>query len=117
MPSEPSERERCAFELGIKLGALFHQFTGTPVSLNSKASLEKAMEEAVKNQPYVVEAEVKIDRERLSSLCEASEFGYASLEGRMLSARVKVCYASSCFTGYLKYSPETGYCMMSLGEI
>lgn len=34
-----SDRERAVFEGGISLGALFHQFVGTPVSEKTKKSL------------------------------------------------------------------------------
>ena len=40
-------RERTIFEGAITMGALFHQFIGTPVSLDSVTSLEKAMEESM----------------------------------------------------------------------
>ncbi|MFH0966806.1 MAG: dihydroneopterin aldolase family protein, partial [Methanobacteriota archaeon] len=39
-----SDRERAAFEAGIKLGALYHQWVGTPVSRESANSLKLAME-------------------------------------------------------------------------
>ncbi len=111
--SMPTDSEIAAFEAGIKLGALFHQFVGTPVSLKTKVSLEKAMEEAVKNQPYVVDAEVRIDEERLK---EASKnpFGYTSLEGKMIYARVKVRFGGATLTGVLEYSLEKDYPEMKL---
>lgn len=113
----PSEREVCAFELGIKLGAVFHQFVGTPVSPRSKASLERAMEEAIKNQPYVVDARVEIDGEKLEDACGGSRYSYTSLVGEMLSARVEVCYGKACFTGSIEYSEEEGFCSMSINEV
>jgi hypothetical protein len=36
-----SKRERAIFEGAITMGALFHQFIGTPVSIKSVESLEK----------------------------------------------------------------------------
>ncbi|HIQ32623.1 MAG TPA: dihydroneopterin aldolase, partial [Methanothermococcus okinawensis] len=36
-------RERAVFEGGITLGALFHQFVGTPVSLKNREILERAI--------------------------------------------------------------------------
>ena len=35
-----NERERAGFEAGIKLGALYHQWVGTPISQDSAESLE-----------------------------------------------------------------------------
>ena len=38
-----SNRERAIFEGGISMGALYHQFVGTPVNIESCNSLEKAI--------------------------------------------------------------------------
>ena len=38
---------QAAFEAGIKLGALYHQFIGSPVSRDSADSLERGMSEAM----------------------------------------------------------------------
>jgi len=62
---ERKEVEEAAFEAGIKLGALFHQFIGVPVAERNVEILEKAMKSCVLLQPYVVDAEVK---HRLGSL-------------------------------------------------
>ena len=42
--SNITTRERAIFEGAISMGALFHQFVGTPVNKDTKESLEKAME-------------------------------------------------------------------------
>ncbi|MCX2818234.1 MAG: hypothetical protein ACI9QA_000288 [Methanobacteriota archaeon] len=83
MTDEEKAREAC-FETGIKLGALYHQFIGTPVSEDSVASLEEAVEEAVGSQRYVVDADVSVEG------VEHNRFGYDELEGTMLDVRVTV---------------------------
>ena len=60
--------ERAVFEAGIKLGGIFHQFTGTPVSMKSVESLEQGMMEAVRAQPLVKVVHIEIDREMLASV-------------------------------------------------
>ncbi|ENN96621.1 hypothetical protein J422_01228 [Methanocaldococcus villosus KIN24-T80] len=67
-----SQRERAIFEGGIKLGAIFHQFIGTPVSKKNKDLLERAIEESIKNQPFVYDIKVKIKNvsERYKALSE-----------------------------------------------
>ncbi len=100
-----SDREQAAFECGIKLGGIFHQFIGTPVSARSKKSLEKAIEEAVKNQPFVESVEVKINLRK---------HGYISLEGRMLDASVVVRFKSAKCRCRLKYIKEKDYPLMYL---
>lgn len=38
-----SHRERAMFEAGIKMGTIYHQFTGIPVNLNTVSELESLM--------------------------------------------------------------------------
>ncbi len=95
--SQLSDKERCIFETGIKLGATFHQFVGTPVSPDSKDSLGKAIEEAIKNQPYVKDAKVKI------TLSKLNEFGYATLSEEMLDILVTVEYGKVRCVSRMKY--------------
>ena len=44
------------------MGALFHQFTGTPVNLRIAEDLERAIAEAISLQPAIRDVEVHIDR-------------------------------------------------------
>ena len=53
-----TSQNQAVFEAGIKLGALYHQWVGTPVSQNSAAGLESAIEQAVILQPFVEEIAV-----------------------------------------------------------
>ncbi len=105
-------KEIAAFEVGIKLGALFHQFIGMPVSLKNAEILEKAMKSCIMLQPYVAGAEVRIDRKRLSE--KLSEFNYCSLEGDMIYARVEVEIEGIKAIGVLRWDDEKKYPMMSL---
>ena len=49
-----TDRERAILEGGISMGSLYHQFVGTPVSVDTISSLEKAMEDSIKLQPAVI---------------------------------------------------------------
>ena len=106
------KREKAAFEAGIKLGALFHQFIGAPVSLENADVLEKAMESCMRLQPFVVDAKVKINRERLKK--KLSGFNYTSLSGEMLEAWVKVEVEGVMASARLKWDEEKNYPLMSL---
>ncbi len=108
---ERKEFEEAAFEAGIKLGALFHQFLGTPVSEKNVEILEKAIESCVMLQPYVVDAEVKISREKLKKV---SSFGYTSLMPEMLHARVKVRVGMAEVSAVLEWNEEMNYPLMRL---
>jgi len=61
----PTDGERAAFEAGIKCGALYHQFAGTPVTPESAGSLASAMADAIENQPFCTDVEVRPHPERI----------------------------------------------------
>lgn len=84
--SNISSRERAIFEGGISMGALFHQFIGTPVSPKSAKSLEKSMEESLKLQPCIKKVSVNIDLEKINEV--NTEFDYVSLGGDMLDVKI-----------------------------
>ncbi|NPA62485.1 MAG: dihydroneopterin aldolase [Methanococci archaeon] len=98
-----SERERAVFEGGITLGALFHQFVGTPVSAKNKDILEKAIEEAMKNQPCVYDIEVEI---------KGVGEKYVSLEGKMLNVHLKIKINKTIANLKLKYIEDIDYPLM-----
>ena len=105
-------KEVAAFEAGIKLGALFHQFVGIPVSFDNVELIEKAIESCVKLQPYVREVEVRIDREKLKE--RLSGFNYCSLSGEMLYAKVKTAVEGYEATAVLEWDEEMKYPLMRL---
>ena len=105
-----TKREIAAFEAGIKLGALYHQFVGSPVSIRTAESLERAMQESISLQPYVREVRVHIDRDMLAE----NVFGYGELGGRMITAQVAVDYQGEMVTARLEYDREKDYPLMSL---
>ena len=41
-----TDRDRAAFEAGIKLGSIAHQFVGTPLTRRNAASIERTIEAA-----------------------------------------------------------------------
>ncbi len=108
--------DRCLafFEAGIKLGALFHQFIGAPVSLENVDLLERAMESCMRLQPYVVEAEVRIDRNKLRQ--KLSGFGYTSLDSELIYARVKVRVGGEEVVAVLEWDEEKRYPLMRIVE-
>ena len=84
--SNITKRERAIFEGAISMGALFHQFVGTPVNKNSKRSLEISMEESLKLQPAIENVQVEIRFDKLEE--SMTEFDYTSLTGDMLDVRI-----------------------------
>ncbi|MDI9623660.1 MAG: dihydroneopterin aldolase family protein [Methanothermobacter sp.] len=78
-----SNRERAIFEGAISMGALFHQFIGTPVNQDTLESLKTAIEDSIKLQPNIEDVKVEINLDDAEN-----EFGYVSLEGRMLDVKI-----------------------------
>lgn len=105
-----SQREQAIFEAGIKLGALYHQWVGTPISQESAESVERAIEKSVVLQPHVEEITVRLDR----SLMVPNRFGYSELSGLMFDVeivtRVGFAYCRA------RLSPQQGYPLMQVVE-
>ncbi len=103
-----TDREKTVFEAGIKLGALYHQWVGTPISRASAGSVEQAIEQAVILQPFVEEITVRLDR----GLMTENRFGYSELSGMMFDAeiitRVGFTYCRA------RLAPEGGYPLMKI---
>jgi dihydroneopterin aldolase len=105
-----SERERAVFEAGIKLGALYHQWVGTPISKKSATSVETAIEKAVILQPFVEEITVRLNRDLMTE----NVFGYSELSGLMFDVeivtRVGFAYCRA------RLAPRNGYPLMEIFE-
>ena len=109
----PTDEATASFEAGIKFGALFHQFIGTPVSPESAASLEVAIQESIENQPYCESVDVAIDRDLVAA--DAGPFGYTGLLGKHLSVEVEVAYEG--VEAHASMAMEDGYPMMRLDSV
>jgi dihydroneopterin aldolase len=111
-----TDRDNALFEAGIKLGALYHQFTGSPVNLDTVSSLEQAIRQSISVQPYVEDISVKINRDLLKSKLNG-EFGYTELQGPMLDVKITVKFGSIKVKVGMKYNPELNYPLMKIKEI
>jgi hypothetical protein len=107
---KPTNLERAIFEAGIKLGALYHQWVGTPIAQESAPSVASAIEKAVILQPFVEEITVKLD----PLLMKKNVFGYSELSGLMFDVeivtRVGFSYCRATLT------PDNGYPLMRILE-
>jgi hypothetical protein len=110
-----SKRERAIFEGAITMGALFHQFIGTPVSINTVESLEKSIQNAMELQPCIKSVQIKINREILEKI--KNEFDYISLTGEMLDVKVVSNYSDKRAVIRLKYINELNYPLMYVEEV
>jgi hypothetical protein len=110
-----TDRDNALFEAGIKLGALYHQFIGTPVSAETVESLENAIEQSVSLQPWVSTVTAKIDREKVRA--RANEFGYCELRGEMLDVTVVVRYKTVEVRVQVNYEKERDYPLMRIEAV
>ena len=105
-----NDRVQAVFEAGIKLGALYHQWVGTPISRNSAGSVETAIEQAVILQPCVEKITVNLNR----NLMTENIFGYSELSGIMFDVEITTRVGFSYCRARL--SVENGYPLMKIVE-
>ncbi len=113
--SNISKRERAIFEGAISMGALFHQFVGTPVNKNSKESLERAMEESLNLQPAIEKVEVTIRFDKLEE--SMTEFDYTSLTGDMLDVKIHTKVDDVLAIIRIEFIEELNYPLMYVEDI
>ena len=92
------------------MGALYHQFVGSPVSPKTASCLEEAMQESISLQPYVKRVRVSINQKML----QENAFGYSELEGRMITAEVEIDYEGEVIRARLEYDGQKNYPLMRL---
>jgi hypothetical protein len=113
--SNITKRERAIFEGAISMGALFHQFVGTPVNKDSKESLEKAMEESLSLQPAIEKVEVEIRFDKLEE--SMTEFDYTSLTGDMLDVKIHTKVDDVLAVIRIEFIEELNYPLMYVESI
>lgn len=105
-----TDRERAAFEAGIKLGTIFHQFIGTPISSTNVGNLEHTIEESVRVQPFVEDVKIDINRNSINN--KKHQFDYLTLNGEMLEVKLIVKFNDSIVNANMKYIKEINYPLM-----
>ena len=113
--SNITTRERAIFEGAISMGALFHQFVGTPVNKNTKNSLETSMEESLKLQPAIEDVKVNIRFDKLEE--SMTEFDYTSLTGDMLDVKIFTKVDNITATIRIEFIEELNYPLMYVEDI
>jgi hypothetical protein len=111
-----SRRESLLFEAGIKLGGVFHQYVGIPVSSRTSASLARAIEAAVGLQPFVRRVTVRIHPERGGPVGRG-RFAYRYLVPEMLDVTVELVDGSSAVVANLRHRPDLRYPLMKVVRV
>ena len=110
-----TDPQTACFEAGIKFGTLYHQFAGTPVSPSSARSLERAMAEAIENQPYCESVSVDILDAELEAELEGSTADYTELTGRFMEVEMRIEYEGVSVRTRMEM--EDGYPLMKLVSV
>ena len=109
-----SNRERAIFEGGISMGALYHQFVGTPVNIETCNSLEKAIKESILLQPAIVDIDVLLNKELIKKACK--NMNYTSLEGSMLEITITTQVNEISICTCISYDEELNYPIIYIKE-
>jgi len=116
--SDINDRERACFEIGIKLGALYHILCGLPISSNTRIieSIEKGIEASISCQPYVKSVKININQEKIKG-DKTTEFEYDELSGRLIAATVVLEFNSVEITAKVEWIDELKYPLMFIENI
>ena len=109
---DPETSETACFEAGVKFGALYHQFAGTPVSPDTADSLARAMEESIENQPFCESVTVDI---LTDDLADAIDHGYTELTGRFME--VEIVVEQDGVEVVARMEMEDGYPLMRVADV
>ena len=111
-----SRREALLFEAGVKLGGVFHQYLGTPVSPRTAAALARAIENAVGLQPYVSAVRVRIEPRRGGPM-GSGRFAYRYLTAEMLDVTVELEDGPVAVEARLQHRRDLRYPLMSVVRV
>ncbi|MFP4625342.1 MAG: dihydroneopterin aldolase family protein [Natronomonas sp.] len=111
----PLTPQEACFEAGIKFGALYHQFAGTPLSVESAPSLERAIEDAIENQPHCVSVDVDIQTDAVAAAIDDGSADYVEFTGRFAVVEVVVEYQG--YEVVATMSMENEYPRMRIVEV
>jgi len=78
--------------------------------LDTITTLEKAIQESIRVQPYVENIIVRINRDCVAS--KINKFGYAELEGKMLDVQLVVAYGTAKVLVKMQYDEDADYPLM-----
>ena len=117
-PPDLSDRERASFEIGIKLGALYHILCGMPISSNSSVinSIEKGIEASISCQPYVKSVKININRNQIQG-DKSSEFEYDEITGKYIEAIVVLEFKTVEIKAKIEWIDELKYPLMFIEKL
>ncbi|MHA1730609.1 MAG: dihydroneopterin aldolase family protein [Promethearchaeota archaeon] len=117
-PPEVTDRVRAAFEVGIKLGAMYHLVSSFPVKDDEEVirSLELALAASIRSQPFVEDVRVELNRDALFP-GRSPPFDYGEVTGRALEATVELKYNKVRVVARVHFSEELQYPLMHITSL
>jgi dihydroneopterin aldolase len=106
-----TRREALLFEAGIKLGGIFHQYLGIPVSPKTAPALARSIEAAVALQPFVEKVRVRIVPTQGGAVGRG-RFAYRYVTAEMIDARVTLSDGPTRVVARLSYRSDLRYPLM-----
>lgn len=106
-------REALLFEAGVKLGGVFHQYLGIPVTPRTAPVLARTIEAAVGLQPFVRSVRVRVDPTRGGPVGRG-RFAYRYLTPEMLEVTVSLADGPHLVVARLEHRPDLRYPLMSV---
>jgi dihydroneopterin aldolase len=97
----------------VKLGGVFHQYLGVPVTPRTAAGLSRTIERAVSLQPYVTSVRVRIDP-ALGGRAGSGRFAYRYLTAEMLDVTVRLRDRGEEVEARLAHRRDLRYPLMSV---
>lgn len=116
--SDLSNRERATFEVGIKLGALYHLLSGVPISSDRKVIelIEKGFEASISCQPFVKSVKLNILKDKIEGN-KSTEFDYDEISGDKIKAEVVIEYKSVKVVARIEWIENLEYPLMFIEKI
>ncbi|MHA1149118.1 MAG: dihydroneopterin aldolase family protein [Promethearchaeota archaeon] len=113
-----TDRERASFEMGIKLGALYHILCGIPVSSDPKVlnSIEKGIEASISCQPFVKSVKVNLDPTKIKGN-KSTQFDYDEITGRIIHAEIILIYNDIEVIAKINWIEDMEYPLMYITNI
>ena len=105
-----SKKERACFEVGIKLGSLYHILCGIPISSNIDVinSIERGIEASISCQPFVKKVRIDLDKSKIYGN-KSTEFAYDEITGKIINAEVELEYKSIKVLAKIKWVENLDY--------
>lgn len=110
-----TDSERAAFEAGIALSTILHQFQGMPLPRSRRGTrlVERAIEESISAQPFRSRVTVRIKTGRQPR----GPYGYSSLHPSGIEASVEVRYGSARLTASMRWIRSLNYPLMHITSV